>query len=134
MSKPELPIEQQECLREQELVRRYILFGILFRVAMVDLERVCSVPLKLSLSYDCFFQELSRWAERQHHQIRRLLRQQGCYVVSARRQEHLYVVQYRQRGYLREAAYSIEILRAECQELIRLWVVRAGQQAGEQAT
>lgn len=130
MSKPDLPIEQHEYEHAQELVRRYILFGILFRAAMVDLERVRSVPLKLSYDgfFQGFFQELSRWAERQHHQIRRLLRKQGCHVVSSRRQGHMYVVQYRQRGYLREAIYSIELLRAECQELARLWMAGAGKE------
>jgi hypothetical protein len=106
----------------------------LFRAVMVDLGQMQAVPLKLSYQavFDWFFQELSRWAERQHHQLRRLLRKQGCVVVSSRRQGHVYVVQYRQRGYLREAIYSIEILRAECQELVRLWA--AQYQQGERAT
>lgn len=138
MSQQDMPSGQQACEHEQELVRRYILFGILFRVAMADLEHVCSVPLKLSYNgfFQGFFQEMSRWAERQHHQIRRLLRKQGCYVVSSRRQGHVYVVQYRQRGYLREAVYSIEILRAECQELVRLWTAGADKQLqpGKRAT
>lgn len=122
MMEPDVPIEAGD----QELVRLYILFGILFRVAMVDLGQVQIAPLKLSyhLFFDWFFQGLSRWAERQHHRMRRLLRQQGCVVMSSRRQGHVYVVQYRQRGYVREATYSIEILRAECQELVRLWTVR----------
>jgi len=109
---------------EQELMRLYILFGILFRVVMVDLGRVRGVPLKLSYQavFDWVLLELSRWAERQHHRLRRLLRQQGCVVVSCRRQGHAYVVHYRQQGYLREAVYSIEILRAECQALVGKWV------------
>ena len=136
MTGREVPHEQQEGEYDQELVRRYILFGILFRVAMADLERVSQVPLKLS--YDSFFQgffeELSRWAERQHHQLRRLLRRKGCSVVNSRRQGHMYVVQYRQQGYLREAVYSIEVLRAECQELVRLWMAGAGREQGKRAT
>ncbi|GED28873.1 MULTISPECIES: hypothetical protein [Brevibacillus] len=116
---------------EQEMMRLYILFGILFRVVMVDLGKVRVVPLKLSYQavYDWLFPEISRWAERQHHQLRRLLRQQGCVVVSYQRQGHVYVVHYRQRGYLREAIYSIEILRAECQELVGQWI--AHYQRGE---
>ncbi|MFD2371184.1 hypothetical protein ACFSO0_14775 [Brevibacillus sp. GCM10020057] len=116
---------------EQELMRLYVLFGILFRVVMVDWGKVRNVPLKLSYQavFDWVLLELSRWAERQHHQLRRLLRQRGCVVVSYRRQGHVYVVQYRQRGYLREACYSIEILRAECQELVGKWV--AQHQRGE---
>ncbi|MED1794260.1 hypothetical protein [Brevibacillus nitrificans] len=116
---------------EQEMVRLYILFGILFRVVMADLGKVRVVPLKLSYQavYDWLFPEISRWAERQHHQLRRLLRQQGCVVVSYQRQGHVYVVHYRQRGYLREAIYSIEILRAECQELVGQWI--AHYQRGE---
>jgi len=109
---------------EQELVRLYILFGLLFRVAMVDLGRARIVQLKLSYDevFDWLFQDLSRWAERQHHQLRRRLQQSGCAVVSTQRQGHMYVVQYRQRGYLREAMYSIEVLRAECQQLVGLWM------------
>jgi hypothetical protein len=41
-------------------------------------------------------------------------------------------VQYRLRGYLREAVYSIEVLRAECQERARLWI--AEQQEVEKTT
>ncbi|MED4581825.1 hypothetical protein [Brevibacillus choshinensis] len=116
---------------EQEMMRLYILFGILFRAAMVDLGEVRVVRLKLSYQavFDWLFLEISRWAERQHHQLRRLLHQQGCVVVSYRRQGHVYVVHYRQRGYLREAIYSIEILRAECQELVGQWI--AQYQRGE---
>jgi hypothetical protein len=113
---------------EQELMRLYILFGLLFRAAMADLGQVRLVPLKLS--YHWFFEELSRWAERQHHRLRRHLRQRGCALLSARRERDVYVVQYRQRGYVREAVYSIEVLRAECQELARLWIMR--QQAPRQ--
>ncbi|AWX57035.1 MULTISPECIES: hypothetical protein [Brevibacillus] len=104
---------------EQELIRQYILFGILFRAVMADLGQMRIVPLKFS--YQMMFEELSRWAERQHHQLRRILRQRGCTVVSSRRQGHMYVVHYRQRGYVREAIYTIEVLRAECQELVHLW-------------
>ncbi|WP_051188251.1 hypothetical protein [Brevibacillus thermoruber] len=107
---------------EQELLRLYILFGLLFRTAMADWGQVRQVPLKLS--YHWFFEELSRWAERQHHRLRRHLRQRGCVLLSARRERGVYVVQYRQRGYVREAVYSIEVLRAECQELARLWIMR----------
>ncbi|HZG81756.1 MAG TPA: hypothetical protein VEZ13_13385, partial [Brevibacillus sp.] len=60
--------EQQE--QEMDLIRRFILFGILFRVVMVDMDSAHQVVLKLT--YDSVFQELSRWAERQHHAIRRL--------------------------------------------------------------
>lgn len=104
---------------EQELIRQYILFGILFRAVMADLGQMRIVPLKFS--YQMMFDELSRWAERQHHQLRRILRQRGCTVVSSQRQGHMYVVHYRQRGYVREAIYTIEVLRAECQELVHLW-------------
>ncbi|MFC8686296.1 hypothetical protein [Brevibacillus porteri] len=104
---------------EQELIRQYILLGILFRAVMADLGQMQTVPLKLS--YQILFDELSRWAERQHHQLRRVLRQRGCTVVSSQRQGHVYVVLYRQHGYVREAIYTIEVLRAECHELVHLW-------------
>lgn len=124
----------REGAEEQETMRLYILFGILFRAVMVDLGQVRAVPLKLSYQavFDWLFLELSRWAERRHHQLRRLLRQQGCVVVSYRRQGHVYIVHYRQRGYLREAIYSIEILRAECQELVSQWF--AQYQPGEKTS
>lgn len=112
--------ERQDAEEEQELVRLYVLFGLLFRVAMVDMGKGRTVPFKIS--YDWFFQELSRWAEREHHQLRRLLRQMGCILLTATRQDGTYVVQYRHRGYVREAVYSIEVLRSECQELARSWM------------
>lgn len=118
------PITEAEEEGEQEQVRLYILFGLLFRAAMVDLAQARLVSLKLSYDavFDWLFQDLSRWAERQHHQLRRGLHQRGCKIVSAKRQGHMYVVHYRQRGYLREAIYSIEVLRAECQQLVALWM------------
>jgi len=118
------PITEAEEEGEQEQVRLYILFGLLFRAAMVDLAQARLVSLKLSYDtvFDWLFQDLSRWAERQHHQLRRGLRERGCNVVSTKRQGHMYVVHYRQRGYLREAIYSIEVLRAECQQLVGLWM------------
>ncbi|MGN7469911.1 hypothetical protein [Brevibacillus sp. SAFN-007a] len=106
--------------REQELVRQCILFGILFRAVMADAGQLGAVPLKLS--YQSVFLALSRWAERKHHQLRRHLRQLGCTIVSARREDYAYVVHYRQRGYLREASYTMEVLRAECQELVGAWI------------
>jgi hypothetical protein len=112
---------------EQELVRECVLYGLLFRAAMVDGSTLRRVPLKLS--YHWLLEELSRWAEKRHHQLRRKLRQRGCRLVSARKQGSVYVVQYRLLGYLREAVYSIEVLRAECQERARLWI--AEQQEGE---
>ncbi|CAJ1002096.1 MULTISPECIES: hypothetical protein [Bacillales] len=112
----------QAAKGEQELLRLYILFGLLFRAVMADWERMRQVPLKLS--YHWLFEELSRWAERQHHRLRRHLRQRGCVLLSARREQGVYVVQYRLRGYVREAVYFIEVLRAECQELVRLWIMQ----------
>lgn len=112
--------ERQDAEEEQELVRLYVLFGLLFRVAMVDMGKGRTVPFKIS--YDWFFQELSRWAEREHHQLGRRLRQMGCILLTATRQDGTYVVQYRHRGYVREAVYSIEVLRSECQELARSWM------------
>lgn len=109
-----------DCEGEQELLRLYVLFGLLFRVAMVDGGRVQTVPLKLS--YQWFFEEISRWAEREHHRLRRKLQEQGCRCLTATRQDGFYVVQYRHRGYVKEAVYSIEVLRAQCQELARSWM------------
>ncbi|MEJ8544444.1 hypothetical protein [Brevibacillus borstelensis] len=109
--------ERQDAEEEQELVRLYVLFGLLFRVAMVDMGKGRTVPFKIS--YDWFFEELSHWAEREHHQLRRRLRQKGCAVLTAALHNGAYVVQYRHRGYVREAVYSVEVLRSECQELAR---------------
>ncbi|USG67687.1 hypothetical protein NDK47_10580 [Brevibacillus ruminantium] len=110
---------REESEGEQELLRLYVLYGLLFRVAMVDLEHLKANPLKIS--YHWFFQDLSRWAEKEHHQLRRRLMQQRCRLLTAARQDGYYVVRYRHRGYVREAIYSIEVLRAECQELARSW-------------
>ncbi|MED1721841.1 hypothetical protein [Brevibacillus parabrevis] len=123
------PLATEE--EEYELVRQYILFGILFQAVMVDWSRLQLVPLKLSYQamIDGAFQELSRWAERQQQQMRRLLQQRGCTVVRARREGHVYMVHYQQRGYVREARYTIEMLQAECQQLIDWWM--RNQQRGE---
>jgi hypothetical protein len=115
---------------EQELVRECVLYGLLFRAAMVDGEAIRRVPLKLS--YHWLLEELSRWAEKRHHQLRRKLRQQGCRLLTARKQGSVYVVQYRLRGYVREAVYAIEVLRAECEQRARLWI--AEQQEVEKTT
>jgi len=105
---------------EQELVRECVLFGLLFRAAMADREMLARIPLKLS--YQLVLEELSHWAERRHHQLRRALGQRGLRLLTSRKQDGVYVVQYRAGGYLREAAYSGEVLRAECQERVRLWL------------
>jgi hypothetical protein len=104
----------------QEMVRECVLFGLLFRAAMIDLAMLRRVPLKLS--YHLLLEELSRWAERRHYQLRRTLREQGCHLLTSRKHGGVYIVQYRWRGYLREAVYSVEVLRAECQERVRLWI------------
>jgi hypothetical protein len=118
---------QQAADEEQELVRECVLFGLLFRAAMVDLAALARVPLKLS--YQQLLEELSRWAERRHHQLRRALGQRGCRLLTSRKQDGVYVVQYRVRGYLREAVYSGEVLRAECQERVRLWITSQGSES-----
>nr|WP_239565235.1 hypothetical protein [Brevibacillus fulvus] len=95
------------------------MFGLLFKAAMADQQRFGALPLKLS--YQLVLEELSRWAERRHHQLKRTLKQMGCELLLSRKQGSTYVVQVRVRGYQREAIYSIELLRAECQQQLNLW-------------
>lgn len=114
----------------QELVRECVLFGLLFRAAMIDVDALRHVPLKLS--YHMLLEELSRWAERRHHQLRRTLQQQGGRLLTSRKQGGFYIVQYRFRGYVREAVYSIEVLRAECQQRVRLWITSQGSESAKE--
>ncbi|XOS92598.1 hypothetical protein ACLMAB_01815 [Brevibacillus laterosporus] len=73
MSQPAVPLEWQEHVRES------ILFGLLFKVAMVDQQTLRQIPL--SLSYVHLLDHLSRWAERRHHYLRRALLDRGCEVI-----------------------------------------------------
>ncbi|MCK9910774.1 hypothetical protein MXD81_16625, partial [Microbacteriaceae bacterium K1510] len=118
-------LEQHEESDWQGTLREYILFGFLFKAAAVDLRVIAQVPLKLP--YQLLLLELSRWAEKEHYRLRERLRQKGCEVLASGKKGSMYAVQVRFKGYQREAIYSIEILRAECQELMRLWINEQGE-------
>jgi hypothetical protein len=102
-----------------ELVRECVLFGMLFKAAMWDLHVMQGQPLKMS--YRRVLEQLSRWAEREHNRLKRTLRQNGCELLTSEKQGSMYTVRFRQHGYYREAIYSIELLRAECQRRLDLW-------------
>ncbi|WP_068791682.1 hypothetical protein [Brevibacillus laterosporus] len=120
MSQSTVPPEWQEHVRES------ILFGLLFKVAMVDQQTLRQIPL--SLSYIHLLEHLSRWAERRHHDLRRALLDRGCEVIGAQTKEGLYRVQVRLNGYVHEFLYSPELLRAECQERVQQWLTGETQQ------
>ncbi|ATO48038.1 MULTISPECIES: hypothetical protein [Brevibacillus] len=114
MSQPAVPLEWQEHVRES------ILFGLLFKVAMVDQQTLRQIPL--SLSYVHLLDHLSRWAERRHHYLRRALLDRGCEVIGTQTKGGLYRVQVRLNGYVHELRYSPELLRAECQARVQQWL------------
>ncbi|MFM1650674.1 hypothetical protein ACI7RC_01080 [Brevibacillus sp. B_LB10_24] len=109
----------------QELLRECVLFGLVFKAAVIDLDAMQTAPLKLS--YREIVEELSRWAERRHYRMKRQLRQIGCILLTSRKQGSCYCVQVRLRGYLREVVYSIELLQAECRERVGLWLKEHGR-------
>ncbi len=103
----------------QDLLRECVLFGILFKAVLVDLQRMQALPLKLS--YHALLGEMSRQAERYHHRMKQRLQQHGCELLNSVKQGKLYIVQLRVAGYEQEAIYSIELLRAECGQRIWTW-------------
>ncbi|WP_346773936.1 hypothetical protein [Brevibacillus sp. SYP-B805] len=108
-----------------ELLRECILYGILFKAIMKDAGEMEQQVLKMS--YHRVLEGLSRRAEREHYRLRQLLRQHGCELLSSEKEGSMYIVRYRQRGYYREAIYSIEVLRAECQQRLDKWAEQQGE-------
>jgi len=106
------------------MMRECILCGLLFKAVLHDEAMIGQLPLKLS--YKEMLEAVSRWAERRHHRLKRELRQQGCVLLDSEKQGTMYLVRYRQHGYYREALYSAEVLRAECQQLLQTWLDRHG--------
>lgn len=113
----------------QEQLRECVLFGLLFKAAMADLTVIHRLPLMLS--YRHLLEGLSYWAEKQHLRLKQSLRQNGCELLTSRKQNHLYYVQVRDHGYLRETIYSIELLKAECQQRVRIWITEQGDATNE---
>ncbi|MET3288300.1 UNVERIFIED_CONTAM: hypothetical protein ABID98_000870 [Brevibacillus sp. OAP136] len=110
----------------RDLLLECVLYGIFFKAVAVDLATLR--PLSLKLSYLPVLEEMSIWAERLHHQLKRQLLRQGVEILTARKQGKFYTVQIRIKGYRQEAVYSIELLHAECQERLRGWLVRNREQ------
>ncbi|MBO8162347.1 MAG: hypothetical protein H0Z34_01350 [Brevibacillus sp.] len=108
----------------QKTLQECVVFGVLFKALMADLSALKKLPLKLS--YHLLFEELSRWAEQRHHQLRRRLREQGCILVNSERLDQFYRIELKYGGYLQEALYSIELVRAECEQQIRIWLMQRG--------
>lgn len=102
-----------------ELLRKCIVLGMLFKATMWDLALISRQPLKIS--YRAVLEELSRWAEREHNRLKRTLREKGYELMNAQKQGSFYAVRFRERAYYREAIYSIEVLRAECQKIVDTW-------------
>lgn len=100
-----------------------VVAGVLFKAVMADLRLLETQPSKLS--YRVLLEELSRWAERRHHELRRRLREQGCVLLTSERLGHCYRVGLLYRGYQREAVYSIEWIKAECEQQMRRWLQKA---------
>ncbi|UFJ42008.1 hypothetical protein LOK74_05785 [Brevibacillus humidisoli] len=108
----------------RETLQECVIFGVLFKAVMVDLTVLQARALKLS--YQAPLEELSHWAERRHYQLRRRLREQGCFLLNSERLDQVYRIQLIIGGYQQEAVYSVEWIRAECEERIRIWLMERG--------
>lgn len=109
----------------RDMLRECVLYGIFFKAVAVDLALLR--PVMLKLSYQLVFEEMSAWAQRAHYRLKRQLCKQGVELLATRKQGRMYAVEVRINGYRQEAVYSIELLHAECQEQLRVWLARRGE-------
>lgn len=95
------------------MLQECIVYDLLFRVLMSDKEKITDADLKLR--YGPALEKLSLAAEKQHHHFRRELGKLGCKIVSQKNQNGYYVVLCRVKGYVQEAVFSGDLLKAECE-------------------
>jgi len=97
----------------RKTLQECIVYDLLFKALMADKEKIGGTDLKLR--YGPTFEKLSLIAEKQHHLYRNELGRLGCKIVSRQNQNGFYTVQCRVRGYIEEAVFSGELLKAECE-------------------
>lgn len=97
----------------RKILQECIVYEMLFKALMADKEKISDAQLKLR--YGPLFEKLSLIAEKQHHLYRKELSRLGCKIVSRQNQNGQYVVTCRVRGYVEEAVFSGELLKAECE-------------------
>ena len=107
----------------RETLRDCVVLEVLCKAVLADLRELTDRPL--NLSYRVLLEELSRWAERRHHELRRRLREQGCFLLNSKRFDHCYRVELLYGGYQQEALFSVELVKAECQQQMRMWLTEA---------
>ncbi|MGE5702340.1 MAG: hypothetical protein ACM32O_07415 [Clostridia bacterium] len=112
----------------RELLRECILYGIFFKAVASDVELFRSIASRIS--YLPLLEDVSAWAERVHYRLKRQLHQLGVEVLTTQKQGPMYKVEIRMNGYRREAIYSIELLRAECQEKLKGLLARHAEEQG----
>jgi len=101
----------------REVLAEYIIYGLLFRAIMADVAKIERVDTHLN--YRAALEQVSMWAEKQHHHYRKLLRKLGCEVLLSETRDGYYYVQVKVRGYIHENFYNPEVLKAECEVRMR---------------
>lgn len=97
----------------RKTLQECIVYEMLFKALMADKEKMSDIDLKLR--YGPLLESLSLIAEKQHHRYRNELGRLGCKIVLRQNQNGFYTVQCRVRGYIEEAVFSGELLKAECE-------------------
>lgn len=109
----------------REILREFIVYGMLFKAVAKDADSVDEAGLKLT--YRPMLESISIWAERRHHEYRRQFARLGGKVhVQETRDKFTYFVLVTVRGMQHENIYSVEILRAECQERLNQYFKAIG--------
>ncbi|MDX5091619.1 hypothetical protein SD939_10415 [Lactobacillus crispatus] len=98
----------------REILREYVVYGILFKAIAKDADTLNQIELKMS--YRPMMDVVSVWAERKHHEYRREFSRLGGKIHLQEKQDrNIYFVLVTVRGMQHENVYSIEMLKAECQ-------------------
>lgn len=96
----------------RKTLQECIVYDLLFKALMADKDKINA---GLKLRYGPALEKLSLAAEKQHHYFRRELAKLGCKIVSKENRDGHYVVLCRVKGYVQEAVYSGDLLKAECE-------------------
>lgn len=95
----------------RSMLQECIVYDLLFKALMADKDKMTGMKLR----YGPALEKLSLAAEKQHHYFRRELAKLGCKIVSKENRDGHYVVLCRVKGYVQEAVYSGDLLKAECE-------------------
>lgn len=109
----------------REILLECIVHGMLFKALAHDAELVGQDQIPFKMSYRSLLEEASIWAERKHHEYRRMFTRLGGTIRIQRKQDDfIYYVLVTIKGYQQECVFNVEILRAECQARLDEWIKR----------